>query len=168
MIRPMTRNDLDAVMLVQREAYASHLWEEQKTFANRLEHFPNGCWVAEANGEIGAYILSHPIMSGVPPVLNTSIAIPDHPDCYYIHDLAVRLSQRGHGLSRSLIDKACALAISLGLFRIELVAVQRSCDFWSKNGFTAVSVPSLAGKLETYSKDARYMARRLKDTRERV
>jgi len=157
MIRLMTANDLDGVMIIQSSAYESPLHEDVRVFKNRIALFPEGCWVFEDNNEVGAYIFSHPSCQGKPPTLNDEIVLPEYPDCYYIHDLAVLGAYRGYGIGENLINTIRNVAAGLKLFRFELVAVQRSLKFWSKHGFAQVMNQQLESKLQTYSPDACYM-----------
>ena len=64
--------------------------------------------------------------------------IPDDPDTFYVHDVAVAERCRGRGVGRALATRLLDLARERGFTRAELVSVQGSAPFWEKFGFRPV------------------------------
>jgi ribosomal protein S18 acetylase RimI-like enzyme len=156
-IRPMTEDDLDAVMVIQSSAYYQFFQEERFVFEDRLHNFPDGCWIAEVDGCSAGYLFSHPCQLNAPPKLNSAIEnLPEKPDCYFIHDVAVKPEFRSMGIGRSLADKAKQLAIEHNFKDMALISVQNSEKFWNNMGFKQVTSLSkeMAEKLESYKTES--------------
>ena len=138
-IRELDEHDIEAVLRIQANAYPAHILEVGDVFRQKLAAFPDGCLGYDADGNLAAYVFSHP-WRGLEPVSlhSTTLLIPPDPDCYYIHDLAVRASARGQGVGEALFRRLTEVAGALGLSTFALVAVQRSEDFWHRLGFEAV------------------------------
>mmetsp|Transcript_27334 Transcript_27334/g.62740 ORF Transcript_27334/g.62740 Transcript_27334/m.62740 type:complete len:199 (-) Transcript_27334:606-1202(-) len=169
--RATAASDLPGVMKVQTEVYEESLLERLEVFADRLALFPAGCFVAvsPATGAVLGYVFAHPwTLSAPPPLDEEPGGLPDTPDCFYVHDLAVRVS--GEGLGRRLFGLAEEAAGAFGFGGVvALVSVQSSRPFWKSLGFRAVEEASLSEhlreKLEGYGGDAVYMIKRSQDTR---
>lgn len=159
--RPLSPADLPAVTAIAEAVHPGYP-ERPAIFAERLSLFPEGCFLAEADGAPAGYALAHPWMEGAPPALDTLLGrLPDRPDCLYLHDVALLPAARGSGLGRALIVRLEALARHLALPRISLVAVNNSQAFWATLGFRNADHPGLAPKLASYGRDARYMTRQI-------
>ncbi len=152
-IRPMAEDDLDIVMDIQFSAYHPFFQEERFVFEDRLRNFPDGCWIAEANGCPAGYLFSHPCQLNAPPKLNSALEnLSEESDCYFIHDIAVNPSFRGMGIGRSLANKAKQLAVEYNFRDMALISVQNSEKFWNKMGFKRVAelTQEMAEKVESY------------------
>jgi GNAT superfamily N-acetyltransferase len=162
-LRPMTTDDLDAVMDIMRDAYAPQFFEEREVLANKLTLFPPGCWVCMVGTDVIAYLFSHPSMFNDPPALNSKMnRFPDSANCYYIHDLAIRRKYQGQVIGHLLAEKASEIAGSQNVSLMALVSVQQSQSFWAKQGFVTTSVSrEVRDKLRAYSEDANYMSRNI-------
>jgi GNAT superfamily N-acetyltransferase len=160
--RAMSAADLAAV---SRIAAAVHpdFPEDDAVFAERRDLCPEGCHVlvrgeADLGGALAGYVLSHPWMSGSCPPLNVRLgALPDAPDTFYIHDLALLPVARGSGAAGAIIDHLRATARDTGFSRLGLVAVNNSTGFWRRQGFESVDGPELDAKLASYGAGSRYM-----------
>ncbi len=132
--------------------------EEPSVFAERLALYPEGVLVV-AGAEVGGYVLSHPWLLDRPPDLNTLLgALPEAPDTYYIHDIAMLPELRGRGLARTAIEMLVARAAGEGFSTVSLVSVIAQ-SWWSAFGFHDASDRIAREKLLSYGGNARYMIR---------
>lgn len=161
-LRPMTAADEDSLMAIQHEAYVPDFYEEWSVFLNKLRLYPAGCWVCTVGEKVVAYLFSHPSEYLDPPALNRAMEkLPESPDCYYIHDAAIRPTHQGQGIGALLCAKAVEIATAGRFTQMALIAVQGSNGYWDKRGFSAVQIPEIDAKLRTYSANAVYMRRDL-------
>lgn len=157
--RALTAADLPAVVAIAAVVHPDYP-EGEEVFAERLALFPEGCRIALRDGQAVGYALAHPWTLGSPPALDTLLgALPERPDCLYLHDVALLAATRGSGLGQALVEDLLALARRHRFAHLALVAVNRSADYWMARGFRVVDDPALARKLASYSADARYMTR---------
>ncbi|VVE72599.1 GNAT family N-acetyltransferase [Pandoraea captiosa] len=178
----MRFGDLPHVLDVQAQAYGEVMLESEATLASRLTLSPSTCWVAVdaqapdheaclAEVEVGAgagylagYLFTHPWHLAAPPPLDTVLhSLPDAPDCWYVHDMALAPRTRGAGVAGRLYAAALTAAQTLGLSASALVAVQQSQGFWARFGYTAALdvSPQIAAKLAGYGNGAVFMTRTL-------
>ncbi len=170
----MQPGDLPHVLTVQALAYGHLMLESEATLASRLALSPQTCWVAvdasdaEPAGPtdvgIAGYLFTHPWHLTAPPPLDTVLdALPDAPDCWYVHDMALAPRTRGAGVAGQLYAAALSAAQSLGLRASALVAVQQSQGFWARFGYqvTVDVSPQIAAKLAGYGDGAVFMTREL-------
>lgn len=172
-LRPMAEADADAVLAVQRAAYPPSHWEGWAVLGRKLALWPAGCWVAvDETDTVQAYLFSHPGRANAPPPLHGVLdALPDAPDAYAVHDLALHPRAQGQGLGARLWQQALASAQAAGLRTLSLVAVQGSAGFWQRQGFVPVepselndlndpdAARALVDKLASYGADAVFMHR---------
>jgi ribosomal protein S18 acetylase RimI-like enzyme len=143
--RPMRAGDLPVLDRIATEAHPDYP-EDRQVFAERLELYPQGCFVIEGSTILG-YAISHPWTHGAPPELNSKLgALPAQPSTYYLHDVALCRSAHGLGLARTLIEQIVATAKAGNFRNLSLVSVNSSLAFWTRNGFRPTSTPcSYAG-----------------------
>ena len=157
--RRMTAEDIAAAKAIADRVHGDHP-EDEAVFADRLQLHPDGCRILEADGGIVAYILSHPWRAHTPPALNTVLGcLPDAPDTYYIHDIALLPQVRGTGAAASVVEAVAEDARTLGLATMSLVAVNGSAGFWRSRGFRQIDDPELAETLAGYGGGAVFMVR---------
>jgi GNAT superfamily N-acetyltransferase len=146
-IRALVPEDMKQVLAVQSGAYIHELIEGEATFLAKLALFPSGCWGVPDGTNLAGYVFSHPWRSDeLVPLDHALTTLPDTPDSYYIHDLAVAPSHRGRRVSALLLERVFSVAKQCGLSRFSLVAVQNSETFWEHWGFRTVArVPYGAG-----------------------
>jgi GNAT superfamily N-acetyltransferase len=148
--------DLAAVLDIAAVVHPDYP-EDPAVFAERLALFPAGCLVLE---NFGGYLIAHPWRHAAPPPLNALLgALPVAADTLYLHDIALLPAARGHGLARAGVARVAALAKAEGLREVALVAVGDAGGFWAAQGFEALVLPELAGKLASYDSTAAYMRR---------
>jgi ribosomal protein S18 acetylase RimI-like enzyme len=135
-IQPLTIDDLPAINALEADAYEPALHESDASFRRLIELFPEGALGAfDANGLCG-YAIGVPLRAGDTLTLREPLArIPDQPDTFYIHDLAIAARCRGRGLGRVLAERLIAVGRHRGFRRFELVSVQGSHVFWARFGF---------------------------------
>lgn len=159
--RPMTASDLPAVLAVAAIVHPGYP-EDEVVFAERLRLFPEGCLVLPEADGLGGYVVGHPWNRAVPPALNSPLCgLPEEPDCFYIHDLALLPAARGGGAGTIIVAILVEMAARAGLPCLSLVAIDGSSGFWQRQGFRVLHDPALAAKLASYDDAARYMEREL-------
>jgi len=132
----LTPADIPDIHRLEAETYLPELHESDAAFLQLLRLFPEGAFgYFDADGLCG-YAFGAPSIAGTILELRTPLqSIPDTPDTFYIHDVAVALRCRGRGIGRMLATRLLALAAAKGFRRSELVSVQGSAPFWRRFGF---------------------------------
>lgn len=158
----MVPEDLPEVDRVQRDAYVEEFHEDAAVFSDKLQRFPSGCWVCVIDNVVVAYMFSHPARISAPPGLNAVLGDGARPDCYFIHDVAVRESYRRLGLARQLLERGLEVARREGHEVVALISVQNSKGYWERFGFSVLDEPASAVEYvrQSYGESAHYMARR--------
>ena len=157
--RAMQTDDLDHVERLSAAIHAG-FHEDRAVYAERHRLFPDGCMVLAQGSERLGYLIAHPWVAGDPPALGALIGgLPERPDVFYLHDLALAAVTRGTGASRPAIDHVERLALAAGFDRVALVAVGDAGPFWISRGFVPVNSPHLHRKLASYGGTATYMER---------
>lgn len=138
-IRLITKADLAAIVRLQDSCYSDALYESPALVEQRLAAAANSCWLAEnADGELLAYLFSYPSADGYVTPLAHAFRPVYHAQLLYLHDMAVSTKARGLGLASQLLATAKQHALSLGLNKLALVAVQGSMPYWQRQGFMIV------------------------------
>lgn len=159
--RALTAYDLPAVQGIA-DAVHVDFYEAGEVLAERQRLYRNGCYLLEIGEKPVGYVLSHPWRYGTLPPLNTLLGrLPEEPDTYYLHDLALLPVARRIGAASQILSALTKHARAEGYPNMTLVAVNGSMPFWERHDFTVVDVPELYGKLLSYEASARYMVRRL-------
>ncbi|MDX1677820.1 GNAT family N-acetyltransferase [Arsukibacterium sp.] len=160
-IRLIKPADITAVVALQDSCYSDALYESPALLQQRLSVAADSCWLAEnANGQLLAYLFSYPSISGYITPLASAFAPSTLPQLLYLHDMAVSPAARGLGLASRLLATAQQHAISQGLTKLALVAVQGSVPYWQRQGFNEVTVlcDNAEQALASYQgEQARYM-----------
>lgn len=153
--RAMSAQDIDAVDAIAGIVHSSFP-EDRAIFANRRALYPRGAHVLELEGALAGYCIGHPWRIEWPLALNSLIErLPDEPDTYYLHDLALLPAARGQRLADRVVDHAVALAGGAELPSLSLIAVSGSAPFWERFGFR--ETPSSAETRAGYGADARFL-----------
>ncbi len=156
--RPLRADDLPQVIAIADVVHAAYP-EDPAIYADRLARFPDGCLALAGPQGLVGYVLSHPWRFGEPPSLNTLLgALPEAPDTYYLHDLALLPTTRGSGAGSLAVQRLREVAARHGLARLSLVAVNASAPFWRRQGFEVVRLPALEASLRSYEDQACFMA----------
>ena len=156
--RQMNESDIPGVLRVADKIHAD-LPENEFVFRERLNLFPEGCLVFTENGEVGGYVISHPVRHGQPSALNSLLGeVTPDADQYYIHDLAILPGFRGRGLAAECICKL--LDIAKRYPTTCLISVYGTAPFWARYGFAPTPVDAvMEEKLRGYGEDATYLSR---------
>lgn len=111
--------------------------EDPLVVRDRLTVYPEGCLVLADKGRLYGYVVSHPWVLGEPPALNSAlVALPENPDCFYLHDMALLPSVRGQGHALVALEMVLAQARAGGFTTVFLMAVGDAHGFWERRGFT--------------------------------
>lgn len=136
--------------------------ESGEVILARQASAPAFAWVAELDGEIGAYLMAYPSHLGKVTPLGAEFAPVHEADCLYLHDLAVVPHWSGNGVGAQLVKHALATGVRHSLRQTALVCVQAARPFWQKldfADFSGLTAPALEA-LASYPGHARYMVRR--------
>ena len=147
-LRAMTLNDLPQCDQLAAPIYYPDLWEPIEAFAQRIRLYPQGCWIAEIDEKLAGYLYSHPWKQNQIVPLADIIQLPQNPDCYYIHDLAVSIHHRQLGIGKLLAEKAIAIST---FPIIKLVSVLNSHNFWQRFNFNIISKINYAPGINGYT-----------------
>ena len=159
--RALTAYDMAAVEAIAAEVHPS-FFEAPEVLAEKQRLYHNGAYLFEIGERPAGYVLSHPWTSGSVPPLNALLGkLPDNPDTYYLHDLALLPVARRIGAASFIVEALIKHAAAHGFPTMSLVAVNNSRPFWERHGFIAENAPALDDKLKTYEGAARLMVRRL-------
>lgn len=160
----MRAADIPAVLRIADRVHPDYP-EDEAVFVERLRLAPEGCFVLEMEGaqrELIAYLVSHPWLARRPPALNSQLlALPELPETFYIHDIALLPQARGSGAASSVVGQLAGMAKEAGYGTLSLVAVNGSTAFWRRHGFAEIDDPALAHKLRSYDDEAVFMERAL-------
>lgn len=140
-IKLLPLSDISKVMQLQKEVYFAIEPETERVMQRKIELSPSGCFGAWCNGELAGYILSHPWNSSeaCPQLGQYLDSLPNEPNSWYIHDLAISSKFRGYGVGRCLVNSVFEIAQENGFSTIQLVAIQGSSNFWERFGFKVVA-----------------------------
>ena len=159
--RLISQADLAAVVALQDGCYSDALYESPALLSQRLQVAANSCWLAENSaGELLAYLFSYPSINGYVTPLASAFAPAAAPELLYLHDMAVSPAARGLGLASQLLVTAKQHALSLGLTKLALVAVQGSVPYWQRHGFAVVnplSASAISALASYHGEQACYM-----------
>ncbi len=159
--RALTAYDLPAVQGIA-DAVHVDLYESGEVLAERQRLYRNGCYLLEIGEKPVGYVLSHPWRYGALPPLNSLLGrLPEEPDTYYLHDLALLPVARRIGAASQIVSALLKHARVEGYRTMTLVAVNGSVPFWERHGFEVTEAAELYGKLLAYEAAARYMVKHL-------
>ena len=147
---------------IEHDAYVPAFAESRAVFLSKVAAYPQGCKIAEYDGEPVGYLLSHPWKFDEPPCLEcVPFQLPDNPDSYFIHSLTLSKNAHGKGIGTALAKLALQMGTEAGFSRFGLISVQDSQAFWERFGFRALSnpPPRILQKLQSYGPSARYMVK---------
>jgi hypothetical protein len=154
----MQDTDLAAVSGLANRIHARYP-ERPEIFEEKLRLFPHGCFSLQDATSIIGYCLSHPWTRGLPPALDQLLGgLPQTPDTYFIHDIAIDERARGTGLTSGLLPVLTTVARRHRLSHVSLVAVNKSESFWRKAGFIETADHDLQRAVRSkYSDEAIHM-----------
>ena len=150
--------DLPRISEIADKVHAT-LPERPEVFAEKISLSPQTSLVLQAGSEIAGYGIAHPWISHQIPLLDAFLAaLPQHPNCIYIHDVAVLPELRGKNALNLYIAKIAKLAATKQIQRLALVSVYGTAPLWRRSGFQEVdNYPELNVKLQSYGEGAKYM-----------
>lgn len=159
--RAMTPDDIPAVANLAIAVHADYP-ENASVFAACARLYPAGCHVlAQEDGAIAGYLISHPGRLETPSVLDVPLAaLPEPQDCYYLHDLALGAAARGRGFAAAAIEIVIGEARRGAFDVVALIAVGDAHDFWARQGFAPLG-DGLLDSAKGYGAEARALIRRI-------
>lgn len=159
--RLMQESDLAVVADLSNLVYLDYP-EDLDMYVQCFRLYPNGCHVLEDDSAaVTGYLVGHPDRIDDPPVLNVPLdKIPEAPDCYFLHDLAIEAESRGRGMAGLAVDQVLADARSAALNTVGLIAVGEAHAFWARHGFVTHGSGRLV-QSKGYGPEARRLIRKL-------
>jgi ribosomal protein S18 acetylase RimI-like enzyme len=140
LLRPMTEDDLHAVLAVQAVCYPPSMQEPRGVLLERLRAAPATTLAAcDAEG-VCAYVFAYPSRLARITPLHAGFAPAHDADTLYVHDLAVHPRAHGQGLGRRL-------------------ALLDASAFWERLGFAGAAPGQGGDALASYPAGALYMTR---------
>lgn len=141
-IRPMIESDMEQLVDIEREAFTEDLQEgEVAPYLHRFLGYPSGNWTATTKdgSRIVGYLQSHPWCGTEPPHLGGHAPIPpvQHAEYMWLFDCSLRREARGKGLAQAMVELCISHARSVGLLRIELIAVNGAEVLWAQEAYGA-------------------------------
>lgn len=134
--RPMRSDDSATAADVANAIHLSYP-EDPFVVRDRLAVYPEGCFVLADKARLYGYFVAHPWVLGEPPALNSALgALPEKPDCFYLHDMALLPFVRGRGFAVEALDMVVAQARAGDFDTVFLMAVGDAHGFWERTGFT--------------------------------
>lgn len=160
-IRTMQLSDMPSIMAIQSICYTEIVPESETSMRAKLLASPATCFVAILENAVVGYLISLPWEFANPPVLNAEqCTLPEHPDCLYLHDLAIAPQARSAGCAPALVAMFLAQLPILQLQYASLIAIQNSAAYWQRYGFQpAEASEALQKKLSSYGENIGYMVR---------
>lgn len=142
LIRAASLEDLDLILNVERSAFPPDRQASLDTLRKRLKLFPQGCLVAEQNGELVGFetsLITRDI-SSIMELDKPDEAIHDPAGIvYYLRSLAIKQDFQRRGIGKALMEKAIKLAGELNKQVFRFTAAQDVEDFYTKLGFERIS-----------------------------
>lgn len=126
MWRPMTHRDLNKVYTISLAQWGSDYYESLEIFQNKLDYYPDGCFVYEDDFKVQGYLISHPWSSINIPNINEPLPKMTI-DTYYIHDIVLLPEFRGENIASKMISK-----ILKDRTEVCLVAPEPTQHYWKK------------------------------------
>jgi len=154
---PLLESDIGGVDKIAREIHPT-LPERREVFAEKLRLFPGGCFKFMFEGRMMGHAFSHPwMLYSIPPLDDFLGALPEKPDCIYVHDVAVLSPARGHNAAGMFIDRISEVARRLKIPHLACVSVYGTDVLWARFGFRIVTSNDISSKLVSYGESAKYM-----------
>lgn len=171
-IKTATLDDVESICQIQASCYEAAYLEQAISFFSKIDQAAHSCWVARLNGQVDgqvdrqiiAYLIALPVNAHTFPALNApQFERCASPTFLYLHDLAVHPDHRNYGAGSQLIAQAMQYAKVQQIAGIALIAVQRSTDYWQKQGFeiSCAITHGLESKLNSFGADAVFMLNQL-------
>ncbi len=114
-LRNATKNDIDAILTIEHNAFSAEIQESRRTFLERISAFAKGFILLEINGTVQGY-LSSELWSTIPDFQNDRAALSlghsalsshkKNGTILYISSFAILNSLRGKGIGRAFFAAA--------------------------------------------------------------
>ncbi|NTU74261.1 GNAT family N-acetyltransferase [Candidatus Roizmanbacteria bacterium] len=154
---PFQASDLEDVNKIADRIHTS-LPERPEVFEEKVMLFPQGCRKLVLNHKIVGYGITHPwVLYSIPPLDDFLRALPEPPQCLYIHDVVVLPEARGHRAAELYVDYIKLLAKKMAISSLALVSVYGTDVLWCRYGFQVSKDSIIANKLASYGESAKYM-----------
>jgi ribosomal protein S18 acetylase RimI-like enzyme len=154
---PLLPADIESVKRIADVVHPT-LPESKEVFLEKVILHPLGCRKLIYDNILSGYGICHPWkLYSVPRVDCFINTLPPHPDCLYIHDIAILPHARGQNAAGRYINYIKQLALESSIPAVTLVSVYGTNVLWSRFGFRGVEIAELDNPLASYGKSAQYM-----------
>ena len=134
-IRRLEQNEVFHASALADSIYGKGLWEPSEAFEQKLLLWPSGSLAAFDNERLVGYAFGHPWSGDSVPLGEILPTLPEKPNLYYIHDVAVDKAFRGRLLGQRLAHALIQDGMEHGFSKFALVAVNGTAGFWESFGF---------------------------------
>lgn len=155
-LRPMTADDLPAILLVQRLAYGDAYQEAVEVLDAKRKRSPAACWVACDAAGMAGYVFAHDWPGDAPPPLHVVLPAAAVSTCGFLHDLAVVPRAHGGGVGAALFAAVQQWSLAAGHEALHLVSLASAAGYWRRAGFVSI-VPSERSAMAAYGEGACFM-----------
>ncbi|WP_260851624.1 GNAT family N-acetyltransferase [Denitromonas ohlonensis] len=155
-LRPMTADDLSAVLVVQRLAYGDAYQEAAEVLDAKRQRSPAACWVACDAAGMAGYVFAHDWPGDAPPPLHTALPAAAVSTCGFLHDLAVVPRAHGGGVGAALFAAVQQWSLAAGHEALNLVSLASAAEYWQRFGFVPI-VSSERSVMAAYGDGACFM-----------
>src|SRR5688572_3387297 len=138
MIRTMRSAEYQLAHRLQCLVYKPHFHEDVWKFYRTFNGFSQGCFLAEQEKKAAGYIISYPISDMLTEFSGGFRGRTGREKIFYLDDIGVLPEYRSRGLGTQMIERVFALANSMNMEFIHLVAVEGAESFWAQFGFAPV------------------------------
>lgn len=156
--RPLFPENIGRVSEIADEIHAD-LPERQEVLEEKIRLYPSGCWKRlSPSGKIVGYGIAHAWTLHIIPPLDAFLgALPQSPDCLYVHDVALLPEARGRNAGLDYMNILKKAAAQSGILNLACVSVYGADRLWSRMGFQCVNGKSINEKIAGYGSSAKYM-----------
>lgn len=156
----LEHEDLIKVIEIQKICYSEELWESPDSFMHKMSLSPDTCLKVLHEDKMVAYFFSIPCnKENLPAFDDHDYTVPEDPDCFYLHDLAILPDYRKKGIPVLVFQEILSIAHKIGVHCFRIFSVQNTYEKWKGYGFQEVQeIPeSLKQKLGSFKSKAYLM-----------
>lgn len=149
-LKAKSEKHLDAILAIQGKCYESDMVESASVFKSIID--VGESFIFTSDDTIIGYALCHYWHDlDKPPKLHEELDTVKQHACFFIHDLAIDPSYRGHGFASTFVD----FVRDMVDVPVSLVSVNSTSSFWERFGFRPVACDNKI--LQSFSGHAVYM-----------
>ncbi|OGJ50834.1 hypothetical protein A2335_00035 [Candidatus Peregrinibacteria bacterium RIFOXYB2_FULL_32_7] len=141
-IRQAKLDDIENICIVERSAFPSHRQASAETLANRINLFPEGCYVIECDERIVGFstaLIINNLKSLEAFIESDSQLHNSKGNTYYLRSVGIKQNYQKIGLGKALIAQQLKNAHNLNKKYFRFTASEDVEFFYTKLGFTRIT-----------------------------